>query len=410
MRKSIIATLLLVAMLLNIGLAAVVAEEAKPEKLIYVTLGDTATEVLEKAAASFFEETGIKVEIQNYPFADAHTKLVTLITSGKQPDISYGFADWVGEFTERDAIVNIDEYASPEFIDDIYDNAWALCTVDGKRMGVPYFMSDWALYVNKGILDEKGIAIPTTMDELVAAVEAVHNPPEYYGFGLLTSAHKNQFDFFFSVFLAMGGELLAEDRKSVAFNNENGVKALETYKKLSEYAQPGAGAGDIYEVTNAFKAEKIVFCPNNPRLIKELVAEGQDFDYEIVPMPMGENGDKILGVMDVHYIYKTPNSKYAMQFLEHYYKVENVLPAWKQYNFIPNSKSLAADEFYKTNENLKPFIESASRAEFRPTIPEWPQIELLVRDAIAQVCIDGADAKTVLDAAAEEANALLAGD
>ena len=227
MRKSIIATLLLVAMLLNIGLAAVVAEEAKPEKLIYVTLGDTATEVLEKAAASFFEETGIKVEIQNYPFADAHTKLVTLITSGKQPDISYGFADWVGEFTERDAIVNIDEYASPEFIDDIYDNAWALCTVDGKRMGVPYFMSDWALYVNKGILDEKGIAIPTTMDELVAAVEAVHNPPEYYGFGLLTSAHKNQFDFFFSVFLAMGGELLAEDRKSVAFNNENGVKPLK---------------------------------------------------------------------------------------------------------------------------------------------------------------------------------------
>ena len=79
MKKSIIATLLLAVMLLSIVLPAVVAEE-KPEKLIYVTLGE--------AAASFFEETGIQVEIQNYPFADAHTKLVTLIDSGKQPDIS----------------------------------------------------------------------------------------------------------------------------------------------------------------------------------------------------------------------------------------------------------------------------------------------------------------------------------
>lgn len=87
MKKSIIATLLLAVMLLSIVLPAVVAEE-KPEKLIYVTLGDTATDTLEKAAASFFEETGIQVEIQNYPFADAHTKLVTLIDSGKQPDIS----------------------------------------------------------------------------------------------------------------------------------------------------------------------------------------------------------------------------------------------------------------------------------------------------------------------------------
>ncbi len=381
--------------------------ETKPSKIVYVTLGDTATDFVKKAAESFKATNNVEVDIQNYPFADAHTKLVTMIEAGTPPDLSYGVSEWLGEFVARDCILPINDLATKEFQTDIYDSVWNLMQIGTTRWAVPYFMSDWALYINKDIFASKGVAVPATIDEMVAAAKKLNNPPESYGYGLLTSAHKNQFEFYFDILLPMGGKLISDDGKTVAFNDANGVNALKTYAELAKYSQAGSGAGDIYDVTNAFKAGKIAMCASNPRLGKELIDEKYKFNYEIVPMPKGIKS-ATLGVMDVHYIYKTPNSKTAMAFLEHYYKVENVLPAWVKYNFIPNSKTLAANEYYKTNKLLKVFIEAVPTAEYKPTVSAWPAIELILRDAIAKVCVNGEDPKTVLDAAAVEANKLLA--
>jgi multiple sugar transport system substrate-binding protein len=44
--------------------------------------------------------------------------------------------------------------------------------VDGKRVAIPYRHATNALHYNKTLLEEKGVAVPTTLDELLAAARA----------------------------------------------------------------------------------------------------------------------------------------------------------------------------------------------------------------------------------------------
>ena len=77
---------------------------------------------------SFEEETGISVAYESVPWDDAADKLTVLGTSGQLPDVITTHPSWLGQFTEADWIMPVDDYVEEhgdEFVEAVKNINWA---------------------------------------------------------------------------------------------------------------------------------------------------------------------------------------------------------------------------------------------------------------------------------------------
>jgi multiple sugar transport system substrate-binding protein len=65
-----------------------------------------------------------------------------------------------------------------------FEVAEKMATIDGAQWAIPYSISSSLMHIRKDILDEKGLAIPTTWQEYVDVMAAAQNPPDLYGAGI----------------------------------------------------------------------------------------------------------------------------------------------------------------------------------------------------------------------------------
>ena len=110
---------------------------------------------------------------------------------------------------------------------------------DGETAAVP--VDGWTQMVvyRKDLFDEAGLEPPNSYANILAALEALHNPPEMYGFVAATKVDENFMSQVLEhVFLANGASPIKADG-SVGFDEAKTVEVLEFYKKLAEASPPG---------------------------------------------------------------------------------------------------------------------------------------------------------------------------
>ncbi|MDA9116171.1 ABC transporter substrate-binding protein [Planktomarina temperata] len=136
----------------------------------------------EAAALNVLKEdlSGQGIGWQDMPVAggggtEAMTVLRARVTSGNPPTavqmLGFDILDWAGE----GALANLNDVAAAEGWDEVVPEALqAFAKHDGNWISAPVNVhsTNW-VWANKAILDELGIAQPTSWDEFVAALEAV---------------------------------------------------------------------------------------------------------------------------------------------------------------------------------------------------------------------------------------------
>lgn len=114
-----------------------------------------------------------------------------------------------------------------------------LITVDGKVMAVAFMANAQHLTYRQDILEEAGVAVPTTYEEMLEAAKVIRekgileNPvggPYAAGWNLAQE--------FNNMFLGYGGEHFKPGTAEPNINTEAGIKTLEMMKALSEYMNP----------------------------------------------------------------------------------------------------------------------------------------------------------------------------
>ena len=112
---------------------------------------------------------------------------------------------------------------------------------DGKTYAVPKDIDTIALWYNKDMFDEAGIAYPDdtwTWDDLYdAAVKLTKDDGSQYGIAMNPS---NEQDGWMNVIYSMGGNVISEDMKKSGFDDPNTIKAMEFVDKLVKNAMPPA--------------------------------------------------------------------------------------------------------------------------------------------------------------------------
>ena len=151
------------------------------------------SDLLVQHQPEFEELTGIKVSADVVPEQQQRQKQVIEYTSGN-PSFDVTAVSWhvqKGLFGRGGFLLDLREFLDdPEMTAPDYDFAdfsQAAITFatqpDGRLDTLPYNIDYWILYWNKELFDQKGVQFPQTLDETIAAFQALHDPVNcFYGF------------------------------------------------------------------------------------------------------------------------------------------------------------------------------------------------------------------------------------
>jgi len=193
--------------------------------------------------------------------------------------------------------------------------------VNGKVYGVPQKGYTTSTIVNKKMLADKGVPIPSydwTWDDMLNTAKAAADPAKgISGIAPMGKSNASGWNWTNFLFEAGGSILNIEGGKvTAAFNSDAGVKALDFYKKLRDAnAIPKDWALDWGEATGQFAQGRtaMVIAGAEGPVQQALQAGLKPEDVLVYPMPAAEKGGKHTGVLGGDWLVINPKASKAEQ-------------------------------------------------------------------------------------------------
>ncbi len=218
----------------------------------------------EEMAKAFEEKTGDSVEVIPVSESDLGTRATAAFAAGDLPDVIYHTLQYVLPWAE-DGILDVE--TNDEIVEELGRDSFApaaleMADFDGLVAAVPVDGWTQMIVYRKDLFAEKGLAAPDTYANVVAAIEALHSPPDMYGFVAATKVDENFMSQVLEhVFLANGVSPVGADGFA-PLDEAKTTEVLEFYKALADASPPG----DLYwqqsrELYFAGKAAMIIWSP-----------------------------------------------------------------------------------------------------------------------------------------------------
>ncbi|SLN14159.1 ABC transporter substrate-binding protein [Roseisalinus antarcticus] len=231
---------LLAGTALAVGLTALSAQadtirfwttEEQPERL----------ERQQELAAMFNAETGHTVEVIPVSESDLGTRTTAAFAAGDLPDVIYHTLQYALPWAEAGIL---DTDAASDIIEDLGADTFApgaleMAAYDGGYASVPVDGWTQMIVYRKDLFEEAGLAPPTSYAAVEAALDALHNPPEMYGFVAATKVDENFMSQVLEhVFLANGVSPVGPDGFQ-PLDEAATTEVLEFYKAIADASPPG---------------------------------------------------------------------------------------------------------------------------------------------------------------------------
>ncbi len=133
-----------------------------------------------------------------------------------------------------------------------------LITIDGKVMAVAFMSNTKHLYVRTDVLQELGIAVPKTYEDVVAASEKIRAAGKMkYPYAAAYKAGLDLGQEFINMYIGHGGEFFKDGSAKPSINNAKGIATLEMLKKLAELSNPDFLKHDTNAIVEEWKAGNV---------------------------------------------------------------------------------------------------------------------------------------------------------
>jgi len=202
--------------------------------------GKEVTPFTPEALAAFQEEyPWITVDRQDLDWDTFLDKFNVAVSAGEGPDLATLDMTWLPTLAANGVLQPLGGLSGGQVNGQPFSAVWSEGPIEAMTYGndVVTLMFDfdaYAFYYRADLFEQKGVAVPTTWDELRAAARKVaedtngDSKPDKYLYGLRPNT------FHFSQFLFQnGGSLLSDDLAKAAFNSPEGVAALQFQMDLA---------------------------------------------------------------------------------------------------------------------------------------------------------------------------------
>lgn len=388
-------------------------------------------ESIKANAAEFEEQTGVTVNIESLNESDYMVKILTELQSQSgtydvfmtsQPmNYQYAAADWIEDLQPW---VDDDKQTSPDY--DFADFFPALIEAErwdktdfggageGQLWAIPANEEGYALFYRQDILEENGIEVPQTIDELIAAAGELDGT-EYEGKtirGFVSRGDKtyptlNPFSTFAG---AYGAQDITDGKATV--NSPEAIEATQKWVDLMEYAPQAASTYTWYEAQQDFLSGSSAFYIDADHMAPDFEKEGSAIAGKVgyaLPPEGPEGRASSLWLWSLGMNASSDHKGAAWQFIQWATSKEQLTASIAEGNMNPTRISVAESpemaeataEWGEYNEIWKTILADHASWQYAPSA-SWPEVGDIWATAIQSAILGQKPVEEALNDAADQ--------
>jgi multiple sugar transport system substrate-binding protein len=346
--------------------------DAQSLKLVEVITSPERTETLTGMVEEFkAANPGVEVEIVSVPWGQAFETVATMIAGGDVPDVIEMPDTWAALYADR--LMPLDERVAG------WEHGATLTgktvdmgkLADGRMTMIPYGFYLRAMFYNKKLLAEAGVdGPPKTMDEFMAASEAVSKLEGKYGYCLRGGPGGTNGWIMMAAVMNGTNEFFTEDGKS-RLNEPGSVAGLQFLMDLYQkgYAPKDSVNWGFNEIVAGFYSGTCAFLDQDPDALIAIAERMPAEDFAVAPMPLGPAGKAFptIGFAGWSVFESTENPDAAWNLVAHLSSPESNATWSKRVGVIPIHEGADQDPFFRT-EQFAGWFEELNNPAYVPTV------------------------------------------
>lgn len=258
-----------------------------------------ADELITRMAEDFGTERGISVEYSIVPANVLNERLAAAIQGNAMPDVFMNVGQQVQYFARLGVTQPLDDILTEMRAVEggIYESTVSSLMYEGQAMALPLEVDVVPVYARKDLLEEVGLGLPKTLDELRAASQAIlEKNPAITAFGLPTSTANDAEAQARMLIWSFGGKMFDETGTEVTWNSPETIAAYQFIADMfTEGTIPRSTlTWDDGGNNTAYQTGRAAFIMNPPSVYNWLRENDAELlaDTALIAMPAGpgENG------------------------------------------------------------------------------------------------------------------------
>ena len=351
------------------------------------------------------ENPGIKLNLEVVSWNDVHQVVDTRIANNNAPDILN--IDTFSEFVPDGLLLPVKDYCPDALFNDFFPAFIAESVIDDTVWAVPDLASARALFYNVDLLEQAGVAVPTTWAELEDACQALVDfyDGEVYPWGIDMTTDEGQACFAYYAWGNGGGFVDADG--NWALNSPENVEAVNFAVNLVKkgFTNPNPATETRYDLQDMFAAGKLAMLLTTNQLPTYVADKGGEINMNTAGIPAneGKTGSSV-GVMDRIMAFKDDSApdqaarnEAIGKFLKFFYNPENYVGWVSMEGFLPAVNS-AVEALVAADPSFGAWLDVLGSCQFYPAAKaEWAQVRQGVT-TVEQEALIGGDVQAGLDA------------
>ena len=386
MKKRVVSAILAVVMVCGLltgcGGASDKDDVAKSDELRFIDVNPSPErqKYYEGIFEKFEDESGIVVNYESVPWDDAADKLTVLGSSGQLPDIITTHPLWLGQFTESDWILPIDEYVEEhkdEFVDAVVKINWEQ---EKERFGHVYSVPDGfmakGIFYRKDWVEEANYEIPTgedwTYDAYFDLMRAMTDKSQKR-YGNSFRGARGAVDVILTYLQSITGGYVYDEEGNFLLDSPECVEALEEFCSIytEGYVPEDSINWGFVELVDNFTGGLTATLYNDSEVAKACEEKMDPEQWGVLPVPYSSVDGKMYNSAGSPYSYTisktSSNPDAAIQLVDFLVEAENNMEYCEMGGLIPIKKDAAESEKYGENGPYAVFLEELNDPMF--TVP-----------------------------------------
>jgi len=352
---------------------------------------------------------GVTVKDVPIPYDELHQKLITAAAGEQLPDLVRADIGWVPELANLGVLEPLST-SMPDFKTysaQVYPGTLATNLWKGTYYGLPLDTNTRVLLYDASLFEKAGVAVPTTVDELMAAAPALKKA------GAFAFADNGAGGWNMLPWIWSAGGAITDDGVTKASGYLNSAASVKGVQNLVDMYKAGympdiiLGDSGGLATSDGLATDKYATILDGPWMYPIFASQYPDFTVSASQVPAGPGGSvSVVGGEDIVMTQSSKNKAAATEFMRYLLSEESQL-AMAKIGQMPVLSNLGP-QLASINAYYSQFVEQLQTAKPRPPTPAWSQIDSIMQDEIRAAIRGDKTVQQALDEAASQADALLA--
>ena len=291
----------------------------------------------------------VKIKWVDIPFSEGEKRTLASVMSNNTPDVVNLNPDFSATLATRKALINIEEYATEEQLEEYLPETIDNLTYNGHVFGLPWYITTSVTYYNKKITANLKTDLPKNYFDLKDFSQEVKSKTGKYGIMPTVCESGN----FLKIVNKYGG--IAYGENILDFRSPATEELLELFKYLyqNDLIPKESVTQTHREALEQFMSGQTAILVSGTNFLNTIKANAPEVyaNLGIYPQLTSSNGKTDFSMMNLIIPKKSKNPKEAVDFALFITNNQNQLEFSKLAPVFPSNKRALNDKYFSTNSN-----------------------------------------------------------